>query len=104
MLRQAALEAALKEAGALPDGPDGDLANLRKIDCALEGHPTFRSPWCRVATGSLGQGLSAAAGMALARRLDGDAGSRVDARVTGLDEKIAKLDAELRSRRSAESL
>jgi len=71
------LWAALKEAGALPDGPDGDLANLRKIDCALEGHPTFRSPWCRVATGSLGQGLSAAAGMALARRLDGDGGSRV---------------------------
>ena len=47
------LWAALKEAGALPDGPDGDLNNLRKIDCALEGHPTFRSPWCRVATGSL---------------------------------------------------
>lgn len=38
--------------------------NLRKITCDLEGHPTPRLPFVDVATGSLGQGLSAAAGMA----------------------------------------
>lgn len=41
-----------------------DLLNLRKIDSDLEGHPTPRLPFVDVATGSLGQGLSAAAGMA----------------------------------------
>ena len=35
--------------------------------------PRRSSPWVRVATGSLGQGLSAAAGMAWARKLDGSA-------------------------------
>jgi len=45
------------------------LANLRKIDSVLEGHPTRRMPYIRVATGSLGQGLSAGAGMALAKKL-----------------------------------
>jgi transketolase len=64
------LWAALKEAGAITD----DLLSLRRYDSPLEGHPTPRSPWVRVATGSLGQGLSAAAGMALARRKDGAAG------------------------------
>lgn len=38
--------------------------NLRKIDSDLEGHPTPRLNFVDVATGSLGQGLSAAAGMA----------------------------------------
>ncbi len=61
------LWAALKEAG----GIDEDLLSLRKFDSTLEGHPTPRNPWVRVATGSLGQGLSCAAGMALARRQDG---------------------------------
>jgi transketolase len=60
------LWAALKEAGAL----DADLLSLRRYDSPLEGHPTPRVPWVRVATGSLGQGLSAAAGMAWARKLD----------------------------------
>ncbi len=64
------LWAALKEAGAITD----DLLSLRRYDSPLEGHPTPRSPWVRVATGSLGQGLSAAAGMAVARRKDGAAG------------------------------
>ncbi|XP_054751936.2 transketolase-like protein 2 [Lytechinus pictus] len=41
-----------------------DLNNLRKIDCLLEGHPTPRLSFVDVATGSLGQGLSVAAGMA----------------------------------------
>jgi transketolase len=66
------LWAALKEAGAIED----DLLSLRRFDSPLEGHPTPRCPWVRVATGSLGQGLSAAAGMAWARKLDGS-GARV---------------------------
>src|SRR5262245_15274553 len=61
------LWAALKEAGAIPD----DLLTLRRHDSRLEGHPTPRSPWVRVATGSLGQGLAAAAGMAWGRKHDG---------------------------------
>lgn len=61
------LWAALHEAGALEEDP----LSLRQIDSSLEGHPTPRNPWVRVATGSLGQGLAAANGMALANRLDG---------------------------------
>src|SRR5688572_27174053 len=60
------LWAALKEAGAI----DHDLLSLREIASPLEGHPTPLVPWVRVATGSLGQGLSAAAGMAWARNRD----------------------------------
>ncbi|KAG8129919.1 hypothetical protein E2320_016552 [Naja naja] len=41
-----------------------ELLNLRKIDSDLEGHPTPRLPFVDVATGSLGQGLGAACGMA----------------------------------------
>ena len=41
------------------------LETLREIDSVLEGHPTPRSPYVDVATGSLGQGLSNAVGMAL---------------------------------------
>jgi transketolase len=41
-----------------------DLMRLRKIDCYLEGHPLPRQDFVDVATGSLGQGLSCAAGMA----------------------------------------
>jgi transketolase len=61
------LWAALWEAGAITE----DLRSLRRIDSTLEGHPTPRNPWVRVATGSLGQGLAASNGMALANRLDG---------------------------------
>ncbi|HEY7510184.1 MAG TPA: transketolase [Vicinamibacteria bacterium] len=64
------LWAALHEAGAISEDP----ATLRRLDSPLEGHPTPRVPWVRVATGSLGQGLSAAAGMAWARRLDRSGG------------------------------
>jgi len=59
------LYAAWAEAGLFPVQ---DLANLRKIDSDLEGHPTPRLPFIDVATGSLGQGLSVAAGMAYAAR------------------------------------
>jgi transketolase len=44
--------------------PVEDLLNLRKFDSNLEGHPTPRLSFIDVATGSLGQGLSVAAGMA----------------------------------------
>jgi transketolase len=55
------LYAAWAEAGLFPLS---DLLNLRKIDSDLEGHPTPRLNFIDVATGSLGQGLSVAAGMA----------------------------------------
>merc|ERR1719225_724424 len=55
------LYAAWAEAGLFPTE---DLMNLRKITSDLEGHPTPRLPFIDVATGSLGQGLSVAAGMA----------------------------------------
>jgi len=58
--------AALKETGAIAD----DLLTLRKFDSRLEGHPVPRLPWVRVATGSLGQGLCTAAGMAAAKKID----------------------------------
>merc|ERR1712062_145492 len=44
--------------------PVEDLMQLRKIDSDLEGHPTPRLNFIDVATGSLGQGLSVACGMA----------------------------------------
>jgi len=59
------LYAAWAEAGLFPTE---DLMNLRKIDSDLEGHPTPRLPFIDVATGSLGQGLSVAAGMAYAAK------------------------------------
>ena len=64
------LYAAWAEAGFIP--PD-DLLKLRRIDCDLEGHPTPRLPFVDVATGSLGQGICAAVGIALnARRIGSD--------------------------------
>src|SRR5438045_260091 len=47
-----------------------ELLKLRLLGSDLEGHPTPRLPFVDVATGSLGQGLSAGAGMALCARLD----------------------------------
>ncbi|XP_059488720.1 transketolase-like protein 2 [Neocloeon triangulifer] len=55
------LYAAWAEAGLFPVA---DLQKLRKIDSDLEGHPTPRLNFIDVGTGSLGQGLSVAAGMA----------------------------------------
>ncbi|XP_040262581.1 transketolase [Bufo bufo] len=55
------LYAAWAEAGLLPES---ELLNLRKLDSVLEGHPVPRQEFTDVATGSLGQGLGAAAGMA----------------------------------------
>jgi transketolase len=50
-----------------------DLLTLRRFDSDLEGHPTPRLPFVDVATGSLGQGICAAVGIALnARRIKSD--------------------------------
>jgi len=57
------LYAAWAEAGLFPVE---NLLNLRKITSDLEGHPTPRLSFVDVATGSLGQGLSIACGMAYA--------------------------------------
>ena len=49
----------------------GTLLSLRRTGSLLQGHPTIETPGVDVSTGSLGQGLSIANGMALAGRLDG---------------------------------
>ena len=47
-----------------------NIKELRKLDSNLQGHPIPNSlPWIKVATGSLGQGLSVGVGMALAGKL-----------------------------------
>lgn len=51
--------------------PVEELPNLRKLGSRLQGHPDMRKlAGVDMSTGSLGQGLSAACGMALAGRLD----------------------------------
>lgn len=60
------LWAVLAEAGVIPFS---NLASYRTFSSNLEGHPTPRMPWVKVATGSLGQGLSAGVGMALALKM-----------------------------------
>ena len=50
----------------------GDLKKLRMLGSKFEGHPMPNSmEWVKVATGSLGQGLSIGVGMALAAKLQG---------------------------------
>jgi transketolase len=57
-----------KAAGAVSDE---ELLTFRKFGSRLEGHPTPKIPWVDVATGSLGQGLPIAVGVALAgKKLD----------------------------------
>ncbi|MCW8796666.1 MAG: transketolase [Chlorobium sp.] len=53
-----------------------ELASLRKINSYLQGHPASESglPGIHIASGSLGQGLSAAVGAALGKNIDGDSG------------------------------
>lgn len=53
--------------------PAEDLMSLRRFDSHLQGHPCMETPGVEVGTGSLGQGLSVAVGMALAAKLDGRA-------------------------------
>ena len=49
---------------------DTELARLRKFGSDLQGHPDYRLPGIEVSTGSLGQGLSIAAGIALSAKID----------------------------------
>lgn len=51
-----------------------ELATFRKLDSRLQGHPTTHEglPGIRVATGSLGQGMSVAIGAALAKKLNNE--------------------------------
>ena len=60
------LYAALFRANAVK----GDINTLRKLNSNFEGHPMPQSfSWVKVATGSLGQGISVGVGMALAAKL-----------------------------------
>ncbi|HUS01493.1 MAG TPA: transketolase [Chitinophagaceae bacterium] len=54
--------------------PVDELKTFRKINSRLQGHPTTHEglPGIRVASGSLGQGMSVAIGAALAKKLDKD--------------------------------
>lgn len=62
------LYAALAEKGFFPKE---ELNNLRKVNSMLQGHPDMKgTPGVDMTTGSLGQGLSAAGGMALAGKID----------------------------------
>src|SRR5579863_5152414 len=61
------LYAALAEAGVFPESR---LMTLRTASSELEGHPTPLIPGVDAATGSLGQGLSVGAGLAIGARLD----------------------------------
>jgi transketolase len=57
--------------------PTAELATFRKIDTRLQGHPTPHEhlEGIRIASGSLGQGLSVAIGAAQAKKLNGDKSS-----------------------------
>ena len=54
--------------------PVEELATFRKLNTRLQGHPTTHEhlPGIRIASGSLGQGMSVALGAALSKKLNGD--------------------------------
>ncbi|MCB0459821.1 MAG: transketolase [Flavobacteriaceae bacterium] len=54
--------------------PVDELKTFRKLDSRLQGHPTTHEhlPGVRIASGSLGQGMSVAIGAAQAKKLNGD--------------------------------
>ncbi|MBI5694465.1 MAG: transketolase [Nitrospirae bacterium] len=71
------LYAALARSGYFPVG---ELKTLRQVGSRLQGHPDSKKlPGVEVSTGSLGQGLSMACGVALSARLD-----KMDTRVYAL--------------------
>ncbi len=53
--------------------PEDEMLTLRKLGSRLQGHPSyeFRLPGLETCSGSLGQGLGVALGMALAAKMDG---------------------------------
>lgn len=68
-----ALYAVLADAGFFPKK---ELLTLRKLGSRLQGHPQLGLPGLEISSGSLGQGLSVANGMAMALKMD-KKGSRV---------------------------
>ncbi len=63
------LYAALAEKGIIPEE---ELLTFRKVNSRLQGHPNMNlTPGVDMSTGSLGQGLAAADGMAIANKLAG---------------------------------
>ncbi len=65
-----ALYGALAEKGFFPIS---EIKNLRKIGAFLQGHPDMKkTPGIDMSTGSLGQGISAACGMAMSAKISGD--------------------------------
>lgn len=54
--------------------PVAELATFRKLNSRLQGHPTTHEnlPGVRIASGSLGQGMSVAIGAALAKKMNND--------------------------------
>lgn len=54
--------------------PVSELATFRKLNSRLQGHPATHEglPGVRIASGSLGQGFSVAAGVALAKKMNND--------------------------------
>lgn len=63
-----ALYAVLADCGYFPRE---ELWSLRKLDSRLQGHPQLGLPGLEASSGSLGQGLSIANGMAFANKIDG---------------------------------
>jgi transketolase len=57
--------------------PVSELATFRKINSRLQGHPTTHEhlPGVRIASGSLGQGISVSIGHAISKKMDGDNGA-----------------------------
>ena len=64
--------AAMAERGFFPKE---ELLSLRKLGSRLQGHPSMKMlPGIEMSTGSLGQGVAVAVGMAIANKLDGNDG------------------------------
>ncbi len=57
--------------GTLGFFPEADLHTLRKEGSKLQGHPNMKCPGIDIPTGSLGQGLACAVGMAIGGKRDG---------------------------------
>ena len=86
-----ALYATLAHAGFFPTD---ELHTLRKLGTRLQGHPDSNLlPGVEVSTGSLGQGLSVAAGLAAGLRLTGEDGQVWEAAMFAAHQKLGRLVA-----------
>ena len=94
-----ALYAALAERGFFPVE---ELKTLRKIGSRLQGHPNMNSvPGVDMSTGSLGQGISAACGMALGATATTSTRSRAPCRLSTPRPKSPPASFWIRSRAPA---